>query len=392
MGMRPRGPRSLLAVLTALVLAELLHGQAWTQPRQVNGVLGGAVLLSPALPPNRTVKEIEWSFSPGTGATIQVAELGRGGFERPDPKDRFKDRLEAFNQTGLRISALQRGDSGVYGARIKLHPAMVEDQFFNLSIYEPVPAPEIQQQQLSISTHGCNVTLRCWVPGGSGAEVSWQLSSAMGPVWGWLCGGSHMLCLALPSSAFNSSYSCVARNPIQERSISIRMDTLCRLQAALVPISSEDAPLEPLYSKIQMAKPLEWQHEHPPPTYSEVRAGGGAAIAQQGRWILTQLDPDTVIPLHSWILIQSYPCTDGSSHSWILIQSYTFTAASLHSWILIQSYTCTDGSLHSWILIQSDTCTAGSLRSWILIQSYACTAGSLHSWILTQSYACTAGS
>lgn len=101
----------------------------------MNGVLGGSVLLSPALPPNRTVKEIEWSFSAGTGATIQVAELGPAGFERPDPRDRFKDRLERFNRTGLRIAALQRGDSGVYGARIKLHPAMVEDQFFNLSIY-----------------------------------------------------------------------------------------------------------------------------------------------------------------------------------------------------------------------------------------------------------------
>ncbi|XP_037227021.1 uncharacterized protein LOC119140079 [Falco rusticolus] len=102
------------------------------QPRQVNGVLGGSVVLSPALPPNKTVKEIEWSFS--AGATIQVAELGPGGFERPDPRDRFKDRLEMFNQTALRIVALERGDSGVYGARIKLHPALVEDQFFNLSV------------------------------------------------------------------------------------------------------------------------------------------------------------------------------------------------------------------------------------------------------------------
>ncbi|XP_065516431.1 signaling lymphocytic activation molecule-like isoform X2 [Lathamus discolor] len=326
MGTWPCGPRSritVLVVLTVPVLAELLSGQARTQPRQVNGVLGGSVLLSPALPPNRTVKEIEWSFSAGTGATIQVAELGPGGFERSDPKDRFKDRLEMFNQTGLRIAALQRGDSGIYGARIKLHPAIVEDQFFNLSIYEPVPVPEIQRQQLSISTHGCNLTLRCWVPAGSGAEVSWQLSSAMGPAWGWLCGGSHMLCLALPSSAFNSSYSCVARNPIEERSISIHMDTLCRPQgawwwwkwliavvgimgillgiawlwrkrrkrrkreavrgAALVPISSEDAPPEPSYAKIQRTKPLQWHHEHPITIYSEVRAGGRAATAQHGR-------------------------------------------------------------------------------------------------------------
>ena len=93
------------------------------------------MLLSPALPPNKTVKEIEWSFSIGAGATIQVAEFGPGSFERPDPKDRFKDRLEMFNETALRIRALERGDSGVYGARIKLHPALGEDQLFNLSVY-----------------------------------------------------------------------------------------------------------------------------------------------------------------------------------------------------------------------------------------------------------------
>ncbi|XP_072703016.1 uncharacterized protein [Ciconia boyciana] len=109
---------------------------ARAQPRQVNGVLGGSVLLSPALPPNKTVKEIEWSFSAGAGATIQVAEFGPRGFERPDPKDRFKDRLEMFNETALKIGALERGDGGVYGARIKLHPALVEDQSFSLSVYD----------------------------------------------------------------------------------------------------------------------------------------------------------------------------------------------------------------------------------------------------------------
>ena len=93
------------------------------------------MLLSPALLPNKTVKEIEWSFSSGTGTTIQVAEFGPDSFNRPDPKDRFKDRLEMVNKTALRIGVLERGDSGVYGARLKLHPALVEDQSFHLSVY-----------------------------------------------------------------------------------------------------------------------------------------------------------------------------------------------------------------------------------------------------------------
>ncbi|XP_076220013.1 SLAM family member 8-like [Aptenodytes patagonicus] len=288
------------------------------QPRQVNGVLGGSVLLSPALPPNKTVKEIEWSFSAGAGATIQVAEFGPRGFERPNPEDRFKDRLEMFNETALKIGALERGDSGVYGARIILQLALMEDQSFNLSVYGPVPAPEIQHRLLSLTPQGCNVTLRCRVPADSDAEAAWQLGGSLGTPWGQLCEDSQTLCLAVPASAFNSSYTCVARNPIQERSVSIRLDAPCRQQgkrgwqswhvclvllavsvgallgiiwlwrkkrrkkaaegATLASPSSEDAPLEPLYTKIQRRNPPEadeWQQDHPTTIYSQVQAGAG---------------------------------------------------------------------------------------------------------------------
>ncbi|KAM7080396.1 SLAM family member 6-like [Ciconia maguari] len=238
--MSPARPRPRVPWLLAPLL--MAAGAAVAQPRQVNGVLGGSVLLSPALPANKTVKEIEWSFSAGAGATIQVAEFGPGGFERPDPKDRFKDRLEMFNETALKIGALERGDGGVYGARIKLHPALVEDQSFSLSVYGPVPVPEIRHRLLSLTTQGCNVHLRCRLPAGSDAEAAWQLGSSLGTPWGQLCEDNQTLCLAVPASAFNSSYTCVARNPIQERNVSIRLDTLCRQQGKTSPGTGATQP------------------------------------------------------------------------------------------------------------------------------------------------------
>ncbi|XP_052653922.1 uncharacterized protein LOC128146532 [Harpia harpyja] len=296
-----------------------MPGTAAAQPQQVNGVLGGSVLLSLALSPNKTVKEIEWSFSVGAGATIQVAEFGPGGFKHPGPKDQFKDRLEMFNKTALKIGALEQGDSGVYGAWIKLHPAVVENQSFNLSVYgeqlqsRPVPVPGIRHRLLSLTTQGCNVTLRCWVPAGSDAEAVWQLGSSPRTPWGQLCEDSQTLCLAVPASTFNSSYTCVARNPIQEKNTSIRLDALCQqagtpdwwrwhmclgplamgvgallsvvwLQrkkrrkkaaegAALASPSSEDALLEPFYA--------ETQRRTPPETHEWVRLGGRGQI-----WLL----------------------------------------------------------------------------------------------------------
>ncbi|XP_009465986.1 PREDICTED: uncharacterized protein LOC104015017 [Nipponia nippon] len=230
----------------------------------------------------------------------------------------FKDRLERFNETALKIRALEQGDSGVYGARIKLEPALVEDQSFSLSVYAPVPAPEIQHQLLSFTAQACNVTLRCWVLASNTTVAAWQLDSSLGTPCGHLSEDNQTLHLAVPASAFNSSYTCVARNPIEERSVSIHLDTLCRQQethgrwrwhlclvllavcavallgivwlqrktrrkkeaegATLASPSSEDAPLELQYTVIERF-PLEaneQQQEHPTTIYSQVQAGAGS--------------------------------------------------------------------------------------------------------------------
>ncbi|XP_009889867.1 PREDICTED: CD48 antigen-like [Charadrius vociferus] len=298
MGMSPRHPRPCVPWLLVPLL--VVAGTASTQPQQVHSILGGYVSLSP-VPPNKTVKEIEWSFSDGASTIIQVAEFGPDSFKRPNPKDRFKERLEMFNATALKIRALERGDSGIYGARIKLQSAELKDQFFDLSIYGPVPEPEIHHQQLSLTTQGCNVTLRCSVPAGSDAHAAWHPRVPRGQ----FCQDGQRLCLAVPTSAFNTSYTCVAQNPIQERNVSIRLDTVCRQQethgwwrwplclvllavatgallgivwlwrkkrkkasegAALDSPSSEDAPLEMPYAEIQ--------RRNPPAVDEWVRLGG----------------------------------------------------------------------------------------------------------------------
>ncbi|KAM4755941.1 uncharacterized protein ACIQIH_019710 isoform 1-T2 [Cyanocitta cristata] len=192
------------------------------EPRQVSSVLGKSVVFSLDLSHNGNVKELEWTFRGATGATILVAEVTPGGSLRPDPRDRFGDRLEV-NETALRIKALERGDCGIYQARIQLHPATVEDRSFNLSLYEPLPEPEIRIQRRALTSQECNLTVRCQAPAGSGAEVTWQPQ-------GHLCGDSQTLCLSLPATASSSSYTCVAGNDIQRRTASIHTGSLCHPQ------------------------------------------------------------------------------------------------------------------------------------------------------------------
>ncbi|XP_067169529.1 SLAM family member 9 [Apteryx mantelli] len=216
-------------LIRAAFLAAALRfaAQAGVRPHQVNGVLGGSVLLSVALPPTARVKEIDWSFSAGAGATIQVAEFSPGRFERPDPGDRFKQRLEKFNETSLRIRALEPGDSGIYGARIKLQLAVVEDQSFNLSVYEPLPAPEIRSWLLSETPTRCNVSLQCRVPSGTRGTVTWlnprrdQRDLRVHPA------GGGMLSVEVQPGCVNTTLTCSVRSAVEERRGSIDLLNVC---------------------------------------------------------------------------------------------------------------------------------------------------------------------
>ncbi|XP_068519047.1 SLAM family member 8-like [Anas acuta] len=220
---RPLHPQ----LLTLLLIAA---GSVGAQLQPVSGVRGRSVLLSPALPYSSEVKTAEWYFRGSTRKKIRVAEFGPEGFERPDPHDRFKQRLEMPNATALRIGGLELGDSGIYRVLIKYNSTTeVEDQDFNLSVYDPVPTPQIQTQLLSRSPQGCNVTLNCSLPPPAIAQTSWHLDKTSGTLWGH-SGDGQTLWLTIPPDALDATYTCVARSPAEEQSSSISLSALCQIE------------------------------------------------------------------------------------------------------------------------------------------------------------------
>uniref|UniRef100_A0A8C0IXJ8 Ig-like domain-containing protein n=1 Tax=Chelonoidis abingdonii TaxID=106734 RepID=A0A8C0IXJ8_CHEAB len=210
----------------------IIISQALTPHRQVNGVLGGSSLLSVDLLPEKNVNKIEWSFRAGSGVTIQVAEFNGGKFERPDPSDRFKQRLEKYNETSLRIKVLELGDHGVYEARIKIVPATVEEQAFLLAVYEPVPAPEIKSHSLSNTAAGCNVTLQCEVSVREEVNVSWRRGNPpqdLGNLERYqLTPDGRTLHLSLQPNPPDSTFTCTASNPGDQKSISLDLQSMCQ--------------------------------------------------------------------------------------------------------------------------------------------------------------------
>ncbi|NXH09404.1 CD244 protein, partial [Bucco capensis] len=131
----------------------------------------------------------------------------------------------------LKIRALERGDTGVYGARIKLQPALVEDQSFNLSVYESVPIPRSRSQLLASTLDWCNLTLQCQGSGKGAVNVTWQRDSI---IWE-LPSDRHQLSpdgttlrVALPPTAANVTYTCTVSNPADSKVVLFHLQPICQ--------------------------------------------------------------------------------------------------------------------------------------------------------------------
>ncbi|XP_054829665.1 uncharacterized protein LOC129325785 [Eublepharis macularius] len=239
---RPQFPQQLLGGMEAPQAARDTRASGRVQaiaadqpqsppPRRVNGVLGGSAVLSVNIAPRAKVKEIEWSYRAGSGPALLVALFRDGRFDRPDPSDRFKQRIDMFNET-LRIRALELNDSGIFGARLKIFPALVEDQLFHLTVYEPVLTPRIKSQLVSSTPSGCNVTLQCLSPGKGPVNVTWRKGNPIRDLGSadryQVSPDGRTLQLSLQPTSLNTTYSCMASNPVEHKIVSFDLQRICQ--------------------------------------------------------------------------------------------------------------------------------------------------------------------
>uniref|UniRef100_A0A8C9F6X8 Ig-like domain-containing protein n=1 Tax=Pavo cristatus TaxID=9049 RepID=A0A8C9F6X8_PAVCR len=193
-------------------------------------VLGGSVLLSPVLPPGSRVKEIEWSFSSGAGATIQVAEFGPGGFERPDPQDRFKQLDPNLSHPMLGLpSPPSWGPFSHHPKQLQAGCALHRDAgqcdvseqscamlTHSLLGAESVPRPRTHSQLLASTLEWCNLTLQCQGTGKGAVNVTWRRDNGrqeLGTDRSQLSPDGTTLRLALQPGTANATYTCTVSNP-----------------------------------------------------------------------------------------------------------------------------------------------------------------------------------
>ncbi|XP_030042751.1 SLAM family member 6-like [Microcaecilia unicolor] len=190
-------------------------------PRWVNGILGGSALL-PLDVTSEHILEIEWRFV--SGVIIRLGQFKNRIFNEFNFSTRFHQRLQMYKETTLKVDGLEMRDTGTFDAHITFTTGYLVKQDFHLTVYEPVPTPQISLSP-SISDR-CNVTLRCLVPAHAAVNVTWIVRAAPAHLH-QPSPDPSILQLVLTPSTEEKEYVCVASNPVDTKSISINTSSLC---------------------------------------------------------------------------------------------------------------------------------------------------------------------
>ncbi|XP_047695689.1 SLAM family member 9-like isoform X2 [Prionailurus viverrinus] len=147
-------------------------------------------------------------------------------------QDKFEKRVHVLNTTTLRIDNLTLEDSGQYWARVSLTGGRETIRYFHLTVYEPVPHPQILAKTPSFTPDWCNVTLECHAPGTrEDVNVSWENKGlpreleqrgVPGPA-----PNPWTLALKLPLSQPSPNITCVVSNPGDRKTATRDLGEVC---------------------------------------------------------------------------------------------------------------------------------------------------------------------
>lgn len=176
------------------------------------------------------VDTIFWVFGPVIPNTSIVESQVIRGENITEFKGRFSDRLQLDRETGsLTIRNLTLNNSGVY--QLDIFNTHKTSQRFNLTVYAPVPLPQVQKisegDVLDSSSEKGSCSVVCSVENQIDRTLSWyrgekRLNQTSSPDL------STNLSLSLEIKLKDKDiYSCVAANPVSNQTTKLNIETLC---------------------------------------------------------------------------------------------------------------------------------------------------------------------
>ncbi|XP_074118430.1 natural killer cell receptor 2B4-like [Sminthopsis crassicaudata] len=138
--------------------------------------------------------------------------------------EQFKNRAHAKpDNLTLFISSAQKNDSGCYYMEITSQSGQTfKSTSFQVSVFDPVQAPEIQVTGESWNNTLCHVNLSCFVPGNSNLAYAWyrgreQIKTS----------GKHAHVQLYIQANTENFYSCNVSNPVSSASHTINLAQAC---------------------------------------------------------------------------------------------------------------------------------------------------------------------
>uniref|UniRef100_A0A673YCR9 Ig-like domain-containing protein n=1 Tax=Salmo trutta TaxID=8032 RepID=A0A673YCR9_SALTR len=176
------------------------------------------------------VDKIFWFFGPVIPNTSIVESQVIRGEIITEFKGRFPDRLQLDRETGsLTIRDLTLNNSGVY--QLDIFNTHKTSQRFNLTVYAPVPLPQVKKipesHFLDSSSEKGSCSVVCSVENQIDRTLSWyrgekRLNQTSNPDL------STNLSLPLEIKLQDKDiYSCVAANPVSNQTTKLNIERLC---------------------------------------------------------------------------------------------------------------------------------------------------------------------
>ncbi|XDB49072.1 hypothetical protein AB1E18_002655 [Capra hircus] len=197
------------------------------------GIRGGSVLFHMIKKQEAEPEEVSWAFGPESNYSVLLRV--HHGADTPtwvSLQDKDQQRVHVPNILSLKIENLTCEDSGQYRARLSFPGGLELAQVFLLTVYEPVPSPQILMGSASITPDWCNVTLECRASGAredlnvtwenKGLPKEWEQRRTLEPA----C-NSYILAVSLPRGQPNASLICVVSNPVGYKTASFDLGGVC---------------------------------------------------------------------------------------------------------------------------------------------------------------------
>nr|XP_035135272.1 uncharacterized protein LOC118142787 isoform X1 [Callithrix jacchus]XP_035135273.1 uncharacterized protein LOC118142787 isoform X1 [Callithrix jacchus] len=230
----------LLSVCSSAANTSGAHGSAVKDSGNhiyLKRIRGGSVLFNvtekPMADAGAEIQEVLW----GLGTPFKHRRLlqVRRGADSPtwlSLQDKFKQRVHVPSLWSLRIENLAPEDSGPYVAMTRLTDGQMLGHVFYLTVYEPVPHPEILAKSLSITPGLCNITLECRVPGATqDLNVTWESKGLFRELEQRDTPGSTAklwtLAVSLPLSQRIGDLTCVVSNQVDQKAATLDLGKVC---------------------------------------------------------------------------------------------------------------------------------------------------------------------